>query len=98
MKRNFLSIFLSAALFFLLPLSSAYSSYNIIAEADFFGKGVKFEAVDIENLLLDKQNLFGMIFHPFSPVLFLQNNFLEPFFDFSLSTPATYPTFPILRC
>ncbi len=97
MKRGSLFIFFIFVVSFLLPLSCAYSSYDVIAEADFLAHGVKFEAVDAENLLLDKQNVMGMNADPFAPLLFLRDNFFEPFSDFSLSIPAILPP-SLLRC
>ncbi len=98
MKRNSLFIFLILSVSLLLPLACAYSCYNLIMEADFLRNGVKYEAVDVENLLLDKQNLLGMISSPFSVLLFLKDGFFAPFLDFFLSIPATYQTSSILRC
>ncbi len=98
MKRNFLFSLLIFAVSFLLPLSGAYSCYNVIMEADFLTTGVKFEAVDKDNLLLDKQNLMGMIPTPFSSLLFLRDNFFDPFSDSSLSIPAPHQTSSLLRC
>ncbi len=98
MKRGPIFILLIFAVSFLLPLSFTYSSYNVIAEADSLTNGLKYEAVDIENLSVDKQNLMGMIPNPFSFLLFLRENFFEPFSDFSLSLPAIHQTSSLLRC
>ena len=98
MKRNFLFSLLIIAVSFLLPLSGVYSCYNVVVEADFLTNGVKFEAVDKDNLLLDKQNLAGMIPAPFSSLFFLKDNFFEPCFDSSFSIPALHQTSMLLRC
>lgn len=66
-------------------------------EADFLTNGVKYEAVDTENLFLDKENFMGTIPNPFSPLLFSKDNLSEKFFHFSLSIPAIQ-TSSLLRC
>lgn len=98
MKRGPFFILLIFAVSFLLPLSCAYSCYNVIVEADFLANGVKYEAGDIENLLIDKQNLTGLISNPFSPLLFLKDNSFEPFSEFSLSIFIIHQTSSLLRC
>ncbi len=98
MKKGPLFILLIFAVSVLMPLACAYSSYDVITEADFFTNGVKFEAVDIENLLADKQNLMGIIPNPFYLLLFIRDNFFEPFSLFSPSIPAIHQTSSLLRC
>ena len=98
MKRVRLFALLIFVISFLLPLSCAYSCYDVIVEADFLTNGVKYEAGDITNLFLDKQNLTGMIPHPFSLFLFLAENFFDPFSGFSLPAPLIPETSSVLRC
>ncbi len=98
MKKGFLFIFLIFVVSFLLPLSCAYSYYDAVSEADFLTNVAKYEAVDMGNLSVDKQNLMGMILDPFSSLLFFRGNSLEPFSDFSHSTPAIRQTSSFLRC
>jgi hypothetical protein len=96
MKRGPSFILLIFAASFLLPLSCAYSCYNLIVEVDFLTNGVKYEAGDIENLSVDKQNLTGVV--PFPCGLFLEENFFELLLGFSIPTPLMHPTSSVLRC
>lgn len=43
---------------FIFPLSSIYFHYNALVEADFLYFGLKFEASDLEDLFVDKQNIW----------------------------------------
>ncbi len=97
MKRRAFFIVVLFGISLLLPLACAYTSYNIIVEADFLTNGVKFEAIDTENLLLDKQN-FGVLSDALPFSFLLSNNFIEPWACFCLLLPASHPTPPILRC
>ncbi len=97
MKKGSFFTFLIFVLFFLLPLSCAYSSFDVLAEADFLTNGVKYEAVDTENLFLNKENCMGAIPNPFSPLLFSKDNLFEKFSQFSLSIPVIQ-TSSLLRC
>jgi len=54
-KQRPISTFLIISLSFILPLAFAYSNYNDLVETDFFTRGAKFEAVDLNNLWIDKQ-------------------------------------------
>jgi hypothetical protein len=96
MKKDRLFILLIFMISFLLPLSCAFSCYDVIVEADFLRNGVKYEAVDIENLFLDKQNLTGVI--PFPCCLFFEDKFFELLLGFSIPTPLIHPTSSVLRC
>ncbi len=97
MKKGYLFIFLIFAFSFLLPLSCAYSSYAVIAEADFLTHGVKFEAVDTENLFVDKQN-FATLSVALSPALLPNDNLLESCPRLFLSIPTICQASPLLRC
>jgi hypothetical protein len=98
MKKGSLFSLLIFGASFLLPLSLAYSCYDAIAEADFLTNGIKYEAVDKEHLLLDKQNFMGLIPTPFSSLLFIRDNFFDPFSDSSASIPTPHQTSSLLRC
>ncbi len=86
------------AVSFLFPLSCAYSSYDVILEADFLTDGLKYEALDKENLFFDKQNLVGIIFDGFLPFLFLRDNFSGSFLNLSLITSGSLQSSSPLRC
>ncbi len=79
-------------------MTGAYSYYNVIVEADFLSHGAKFGSVDRDNLLLDKQSFMGIMPIPFSSLLFLGDNFFEPFSDSSLSIAAPHQASSLLRC
>jgi hypothetical protein len=96
MKKGPFFLLLIFAVSFLLPLSCAYSFYDVIVEADFLTNGVKYETGDIENLSVDKQNLTGVI--PFPCRTFFEDNFFELLLGFSIPTPLIHPTSSVLRC
>ncbi len=98
MKRGPNYILLSFAVSFLLPLSCAYSCYDIISEADFLTRGIKFEAGDTEDLLADKQSVTALIPTPLYSLHFLRENFFEPFSEFSLPIFTIHQTPSALRC
>jgi hypothetical protein len=98
MKRGHFFILLIFLTSFLLPLSCACSSYNSIVEADFLTPDQKIEAVDAENLFIDKQNLSGVIPQPSLSSLFIKDNFLPTLLPFSFPAPLMHSTSSILRC
>ncbi len=98
MKRDRFFFFLIFATSFLLPLSCAYACYNDIVEADFLTLETKYEAADMEDLAFDKQNLTGVIFHPLSTFLFLEDNFFGALPGSFLSMPLIHPISSVLRC
>ncbi len=98
MKRGCLFVTLAFVVSLLLPWAIAYSSYDAVTEADFFTKGVKYEAVDIENLYADKQNVIAIIAAPFLPLFFLGDNFFGLFLHFSRPIDALPQIFSFLRC
>jgi len=98
MKRDRLSFLFIVAISFLFPLSCAYAYYNDIMEADFLTRGTKYEAADIENLVIDKYNLIGVTPPLGSTFLYPKENFLGTYLDFPLSTPPHHPASSVLRC
>lgn len=54
-KHRSISTFLILSLSFAFALTVAYSNYNDLAEADFFTRGAKFKAADLNDFLVDKQ-------------------------------------------
>jgi hypothetical protein len=98
MKKDPLFILLIFTVCFLLPSACVYSCFNVIVEADFFTRGVKFEGVDIANLLLDRKSPTGMIPNPFFLSLLAADQFLEFLSPFSLPIPLVCPTVSTLRC
>ena len=98
MKRDRLSFLIILAISFLFPLSCAYAHYNDIVEADFLTFGTKYEAADIENLVVDKYNLTGVTPPLVSTFLYFKENFWGPYWDFPLSTPPSHLASSVLRC
>ena len=54
-KHRIISTFLIVGISLIFSLGSAYANYNSLVEADFLTPAVKFEAGDIDGLLVDKQ-------------------------------------------
>jgi hypothetical protein len=98
MKRDRLSFLIIVAISFLFPLSCTYAHYNDIMEADFLTRGTKYEAADIENLVVDKYNLTGVTPPLASAFAYLNENFLGPYLAFPLSTPSNHLASSVLRC
>ncbi|HSR10792.1 MAG TPA: hypothetical protein VLS90_05060 [Thermodesulfobacteriota bacterium] len=57
------TIFCIAAMALVLVSSHVYSDYDALREADFLGHGLKFEAGDFENIVVDKPKLLNLIPH-----------------------------------
>jgi hypothetical protein len=98
MKRDRLFLSIIFAISFLFPLSCAYAYYNNIVEADFLTRGTKYEAADIDNLVVDKHNLTGVTPPMVSTLLFVEDNIGGPHFYFPLSTPLNHLASSVLRC
>jgi len=87
---------------FIFPLSYAYSCYDVILEADFNFKGQKFEAGDIDDLLLEKQK--NLDFDPLASSIILSSEinpfkqFLKQFRKASSQFPPFDDLLAILRC
>jgi hypothetical protein len=54
-ENRAISTFLILSLSFIFPLASAYSNFNTLTEADFFTRGAKFEAKDLNDLWVAKK-------------------------------------------
>jgi len=98
MKRDRLSFLIILAISFLFPLSCAYAHYNDIVEADFLTFGTKYEAADINNLVVDKHNFIGVNPPLVSTWLYFADNFWGPYGYFPLSTPPNQLASSVLRC
>ena len=97
-KQRPISTFLIISLSFILPLAFAYSNYNDLVETDFFTRGAKFEAVDLNNLWMDKQT--DLDFMPGESLLIAPPELtLRGFLILSSFEVISSDSFPIvLRC
>ncbi len=94
--RCFFPLILTIAL--LLVTSTAYCNYYSLMEADFLYRGLKFESSDLDDLFVDRQNIWDL--KPSSSCAFsLLDNALrqEPATLFSIH-PSFDPFTSILRC
>ena len=98
MKRDRLFSLIILGVSCLFPFSCAYAQYNDLLEADFLTIGTKYEAADIENLVVDKHNLMGLTPLLVSIFLYPEENFSGPYWDFPPSTPPNHPASSVLRC
>jgi hypothetical protein len=98
MKKDRLSFLIIIAISFLFPLSCAYAHYNDIMEADFLTHGTKYEAADIENLVVDKYKLTAVTPPLVSTLLYLKENFPGTYLDLPLSTLSNHLASSVLRC
>ena len=98
MKRERFFSLIILAVSFLFPFSCAYTQYNDILEADFLTVGTKYEATDLENLVVDKYNLTGVTPPLLSAFLFITVNSLGAYMPFPLSAPPNHLASSVLRC
>jgi len=98
MKKGKILIALIIAISSILLMSSTYSHYDSLREADFLYRGLKFEASDLEDFSFDKQN-----FWVFNPTLSSARYLSDSGFYLELKTsssifPSPDQATPILRC
>ena len=97
-KHRAISTFLIVSLSFIFPLASGYSNYYDLVEADFFTRGAKFEATDLNDLCVDKQiNLDFLPNESFiiaSPAISLHRLLILP----SYQVVSIDSFFSVLRC
>ena len=97
-RKGFLA-FCVIGIALVFPLSSAYSYYYTIFEADFLTSGIKYEGRDeVEPLYLHKKSSPGVVPNPLPIFFFLEDNFFGPFSDLSRAIPLISPPSSILRC
>ncbi len=97
-RHRTISVFLIVSLSFIFPLASTYSNYNALIEADFLTLGVKFEAGDIDDLLVDRH--INVDFLPSGAVAIdsLEIDRLGLFIISSFQISSIASPFYILRC
>jgi hypothetical protein len=98
MTQKRIPVFLVMAISFLFFFSSAYSYYNTLIEADFLTVGVKFEAADIDDLLVDKQIHVDFATGLFSTIGSLGADLLLKPTPSSFQVPGLDPLLSVLRC
>ena len=97
-KYRAMSTFLIVSLCFIFPLASAYSNFNTLIEADFFSRGSKFEAGDLNDPWVDKQTIWD--FMPSESSIMASPDISSH----RLLSPCSYqavsinPSFSVLRC
>ena len=98
MRQKIFAVLLVTAVSFFFLSSSAYSNYNSLIEADFLTRGLKFEAADNDDLLVDKQIHVDFALGLFSTVGPLGADLFEKLTPSSFQVPGIDSTFSILRC
>jgi hypothetical protein len=79
-------------------VGSAHSYYDSLIEADFIGRGLKFEAADLENLFVDKQKDLHIDPRGFSTLFLWVVNSSEQISLFYPHVPSTDQISLTLRC
>ena len=97
-KTKKYSLFGMAILGVIFVASHIYSDYNVLLEADFISLGLKFEAADLENLVVDKPKILDFAPTAFSILRPLGSDLFEQTANsyFHLATP--YQLTSPLRC
>jgi hypothetical protein len=98
MRQKIFAVLLVTAVSFFFLSSSAYSNFNSLIEADFLTRGLKFEAADNDDLLVDKQTHVDFALGLFSIVGCLGAGLFEKPSPSSFEVPGMDLPFSILRC
>jgi hypothetical protein len=98
MMRKRISILQVLVIFLFFFLSSSYSSYNTLVEADFLACGLKFEAPDVGDFLVGKHVFADFESHLLSSMAFVEGDLIEKFPLPSFQAPGVDPAPSILRC
>lgn len=96
-KRKNILIYWVLVFSLIFPLSSAYSYYNVLAEADFLYRGQKFEAADLEDLFAEKQTIWEFEPNAFSVICPLEALFQQAT-GFFAPILSLNPLSSVLRC
>jgi len=97
-KHRAISTFLIVGISLLFSLASTYSYYNSTVEADFLNLGVKFEAGDIDDFLVDKQINLDFIPSESLAISSLEIDLHGFLIIFSFQIVSIDPPFSVLRC
>ena len=97
-KHRAISTFLVVGISLIFSMASAYSDYNDLIEVDFFTRGVKYEAADIDDLLVDKQINLDFIQAEFSAIGSLEIDLHGLLIVSSFQVVSIDPPLSVLRC
>ncbi len=96
-NQKFLLIFVIAtALVF--QMAAAHSYYDSLIEADFLGNGLKFEAADLETLLVDKHTNLDLSTGAAAAPFTSEAGIFEPLATEVSAVPLLAQSRSILRC
>jgi hypothetical protein len=98
MKKNKRLAPLIIAISLILLMSTAYFHYYSLVEADFLYRGLKFESSDLEDLFVDKQNIWDLKPSPFFAFSLPDSALHSEITSFSSVLPDSDPSPAILRC
>ena len=97
-KCKIYSLFCIAAICIIFASSHIYSDYDILLEADFISHGLKFEAADLENLVVDKPKILDFASNTPSILRPLGSDLLGQAANSYLQVATSYQTTSPLRC
>ena len=98
LKWKTFSLFFIATVCITFASSHIYSDYNVLLEADFIGHGLKFEAVDLENLVVDKPKILDLAPSVLSILNPLASDRFEKSANFYFHLATPYQLTSLLRC
>jgi len=98
LKWKTCSLFFMATVCIMFASSHIYSDYNVLLEADFIGHGLKFEAVDLENLVVDKPKILDFAPSILSILNPLASDRFEPSANIYFHLATSYQLTSPLRC
>jgi len=97
-KHRAISTFLIVGISLFFSIASAYANYKNLVEADFLTPAVKFEAEDIDDLLVDKQTNWDFMPSEFLVIESLEIDLPGLFIMSSFQMGFIAPPFSVLRC
>jgi hypothetical protein len=97
-KHRAISTFLIVGISLIFSLAEAHSDYSAIVEADFLTLELKFEAGDIDDLLVEKQINWDFIPSESLEISTLETDLPGFLIIFSFQIVSIDPPFSVLRC
>ena len=98
MEKNRKLAPLIIAISLILLMSTAYFHYYSLVEADFLYRGLKFESSDLEDLFVDKQNIWDLKPSSFFAFSLSDTALHSELASFSPVIPDFDPFSALLRC